>query len=129
MAELPCLASILPESLERIDFNFTNAGPAILALLSDFTEERAARSLALEKAIFREFIYTDFDWERPETERDLVEAEGCDFEVYTIDPAHEHWENPRQNMALWVREFNDKVEVETNIGRSIPPPELRTGGP
>jgi hypothetical protein len=129
MAELPCLASILPESLERIDFNFTDAGPAMLALLTDFTEERAARLPALKKVIFRQWIDTQSHWEGPETERDLVEAEGCDFEVYTVVPALEHWERSRQNMALWVREFQEKVELETNIGRSPPPPELRMSFP
>jgi hypothetical protein len=128
-AELPCLASILPESLERVDINFTDSGPAVMALLTDFTEERATRLPALKKVLFRQWTGQLCQQEILYTERDLVEAEGCEYEVYKSDPALEHWMDQRGNMALWVREFKEKVEVETNLGRFVPPPQLRISYP
>jgi hypothetical protein len=107
-AELPCLASILPESLERVDININDSwcsGPAVMALLTDFAEERAARLPALEKVLFRQG--------ECDSERDVVEAEECELEVFKLN------ENLRGSLRsqswspLWVKEFEEKFGVKS----------------
>jgi hypothetical protein len=103
-AELPCLASILPKSLERVDIDIIDnlfSGPALMALLTDFTEERAALLPALEKVLFRQW--------GSDSERDLVEAEKCEFEVCTLYEDSGCYFKSERKLALWVREIEEMV--------------------
>jgi len=104
-AELPCLASILPGSLERVDIDIIDnlfSGRALMALLTDFTEERAALLPALEKVLFRQW--------GSDSERDLVEAEKCEFEVCTLHEDSGRYFNSQRKLALWIRKIEEMVE-------------------
>ncbi|KAF2872308.1 hypothetical protein BDV95DRAFT_542282 [Massariosphaeria phaeospora] len=89
--ELPCLATMLPSSLEElaVDFTFTMDEVALRALLENFPQERAARLPNLRKAVFRQW--------HVDTARSLIEGAGCELKAFD---EFEH---------QWLREFEDAV--------------------
>lgn len=100
--ELPCLATMLPASLEGLEVNIDFTGPdeiALKALLTGFREQWAARLPKLEKVLFRQ--------PKIDTARKLVEDAGCEIEAWSPSKGSQ-----RLRMPLWIREFEEKAGVE-----------------
>ena len=110
--ELPCLASILPKSLECVHINIDGSrdGLDVMALLSDFTEERAALVPGLEKVLFRRWHVG--------LEKELVEAEGCEFEI--VEPHSNPSRSSRRRPAFWMREFEVHADGVTSNYMIVP---------
>ncbi|KAF2801223.1 hypothetical protein K505DRAFT_227205 [Melanomma pulvis-pyrius CBS 109.77] len=107
--ELPCLATMLPASLESLEVNidFTDREEtALKALLEGFREQWVARLPELKKILFRQ--------PNIDTARKLVEDAGCEIEAW-----NSAFGSQRIRMPLWIREFEEKAGVNyTN--RSVP---------
>ncbi|KAF2730732.1 hypothetical protein EJ04DRAFT_585319 [Polyplosphaeria fusca] len=94
---LPCLATMLPPSLEELEINFDHdighdgtEDPLVDALTRDFASEREKRLPNLRKALWRQY--------RSDNARKLVESQGCSHEKFKGLA----WDT----MPRWVREFS-----------------------
>lgn len=118
--ELPCLATILPPTLEELHLNtdFPSTGDisnphakALITLLNGFKQEREKYLPNLNNVVVRQFNVA--------TAKSIVEDQGCVFESWNPQNDEHHRKarssyynrQERRRMPLWIREFEDRIEM------------------
>lgn len=97
--DIPCIGSMLPNSIEEVEINTDYPEPddrALQALLKNVKEQRAERLRRLRNVIIRQY--------NAETAREMVEQAGITLAIFT-----EGEDEPRSMMPSWKRKFAEKV--------------------
>lgn len=110
-SELPCLATMLPPSIEHLHLNtllfpdvqdkkYAHA-VALKALLNGFEVQRKKNLPKLTDVVVRQF--------NSDTAKKVVEEAGCDFENWIADGDRFWMRQKKHRMPRWLGEFEDRI--------------------